>query len=194
MVSLVSQDAFLQDAVETVVHAPGGLDVAIAFVRDHVASKFVEVALPTSQLENRPERRIPTGSLLVAAGFPEQFTYDAHHPAGWVQHRFVDILNYTSDFRHDHRFISIGWKEGEMVGHDFPFDEVGVPRGATIPLKKPTGLSGGPVFLIRATRKNEIWSLGADASLIGVSIEFKNRRELALPWWRWASWVQETMG
>lgn len=189
MVSLVTQHEFVQDAVETVEHAPGGLDVAIAFVRDRIASEFINVALSTSQLETRPERHVPRASLLVAAGFPEQFTYDARHPAGWIQHRFVDILNFTSDFGHDHRFISIGWKDGEIVGHEFPFDDLGVPRGEKIPFRKPDGISGGPVYLIGTTRKDEIWAPSADASLIGVAIEYKSQRELALPWWRWSSWV-----
>jgi hypothetical protein len=126
LVSLVTIDEFHQDVVDEVVPAPNNVDVAIAFVRQSVGPALRERALALESIEFSTERQIPKGALLVAAGFPEQFTYDERHPThGWLQHRFVDILNPTSDFKHDHRFISIGWKQGTVTGKTFPFEDLG---------------------------------------------------------------------
>lgn len=194
LISLVTETEFVQDAVDEVVHAPGRLDVAITFLRSSASSQLLHYALPLERIEQRSERRIPEGSMLIAAGFPEQFTYDAHHPDGPVQHRFADILNYTSDFTHDDRTISIAWKQGQVTGDSFPYDDLEVPRDRAIQFKKPTGLSGGPVYLVRTTRKETLWSPSGDATLIGVATEFTvNRREQALPWWRWSQWVMDML-
>lgn len=194
LISLVTTGAFVQDAVDEVVHAPERLDVALAFLRESVSSQLRQHALPVDRLEQQSERRIHEGSMLIAAGFPEQFTYDAHHPSGTVQHRFADILNYTSDFTHDDRTISIAWKQGQITGDAFPYDDLAVPRDRAIQFRKPTGLSGGPVYLVRATREDMLWSPSGDATLIGVATEFTvNRREQALPWWRWSNWVADML-
>lgn len=193
-ISLVTTDEFHQDVVDEVVHAPDNVDVAIAFVRRSVAPAFRDSALALESIEFSTKRKIPQGSLLVAAGFPEQFTYDERHPThGWLQHRFVDVLNPTSDFKHDHRFISIRWKQGTVTGETFPFEDLGVPRETPIQFKKPSGLSGGPVYRVRTTQKGVLWSPTSDATLVGIAIEFVSRRELALPWWRWSQWVRNVM-
>jgi hypothetical protein len=192
-VSLVTQHELLEDAVERVEHASDGLDIALAFVRNRTARRLVDLALPTTQLETRAECCIARGSLLVVGGFPAQFTYDVRHSGGCIQHRFVDMVNFSTDFGHDDRLISIRWKDGEFTGHEFPFEDLGVPRGRKIPLQKPSGVSGGPVFLIRRTRKNEIWAPNSDVTLVGVAIEYKDQRELALPWWRWSSWATQML-
>lgn len=193
LVSLVTQDEFLQDAVDEVIHAPG-LDIAIAFVRDTTRRRVRDHAIALDRIEMSAERRLAKGSQLVMAGFPAQFAYDAQHPhRGWLQHRFTDILHYTSDHDHDDKVISIAWKQGQITGYEFPLDDIGVPREQAIPLKKPRGLSGGPVYQIRSTRKGVLWSPANDVSLVGIATEYTNRRELALPWWRWSSWVREVL-
>jgi hypothetical protein len=194
LVSLVTTDEFHQDVVDEVVHAPNNLDIAIAFVRKSVAPALRKSALALESIESSNERQIPQGAMLVAAGFPKPFTHDERHPLhGWLQHRFVDILNPTSDFNHDHRFISIGWKQGTVTGETFPFEDLGVPRETPIQFRKPSGLSGGPVYRVRSTQKGVLWSPTSDAALVGVATEFVNRRELALPWWRWSQWVRDLM-
>jgi hypothetical protein len=195
LVSLVTREAFVQDAVVDVVHAPGSLDIALAFVRDPIAGSLRGLAIGPDRLETSTARTIPKGAQLVAAGFPEQFTFDARHPDhGWLQHRFVDIFHYTSEFNHDDRNISIVWESGHVTGDSFPYDELDVPRDTKVQFKKPNGLSGGPVYHIRSTRAGSLWSPSSDATLIGVATSFTNRRELALPWWRWADWVREALG
>jgi hypothetical protein len=186
-VSVVTQAEFIEDAVDEVIHAQG-LDIAIAFVRDTISSRVRELAISMERIETSDERRLAKGSQLVAAGFPEQFTYDARHPEhGWLQHRFADILHYTSEFDHDDQAISIAWKQGQITGNSFPFDDLGVPRDQTVQFKKPSGLSGGPVYHVRSPRKGLLWSPTSDATLIGIAAEFTNRRELAIPWWRWST-------
>ncbi|MGE0551595.1 MAG: serine protease [Kofleriaceae bacterium] len=195
LVSLVTREGFVQDTVDEVVHAPERLDIALAFVREPLASSLRGLAIGPDRFETSTARTIPNGAQLVAAGFPEQFTFDARHPThGWLQHRFVDIFHYTTDFNHDDRNISIVWESGHVIGDSFPYDELEVPRDAKVQFKKPNGLSGGPVYYIRSTRAGSLWSPSADATLIGIATEFTNRRELALPWWRWSDWVREALG
>jgi hypothetical protein len=195
LVSLVTREAFVEDAIEDVVHPPGGLDIALAFVRDRIAGSLRALAIGPDRLEASGARTIPKGAQLVAAGFPEQFTFDARHPNhGWLQHRFVDIFHYTTEFKHDDRNISIAWKSGHVIGDSFPYEELDVPRNTRVQFKKPNGLSGGPVYHIRSSSADSLWSPSSDATLIGIATSFTNRRELALPWWRWVDWVRDVLG
>ena len=54
-------------------------------------------------------------------------------------------------------------------------------------------VSGGPVYRVRTTQTGVLWSPTSDATLVGIATEFVNRRELALPWWRWSKWVGDVM-
>jgi hypothetical protein len=194
LVSLVTTDEFLENVVVEVKQAPNGIDVALAFVEGSTSAVLRKHALGIESIESSAQRIVAPGTLLLTAGFPKQFTYDAHHPSrGSLQHRFADIINYTTDFKHDNRFISIAWKQGALTGQTFPHDDLGVRRGETIQLKKPVGLSGGPVYRVRTTQKDMLWSPTSDATLVGVASEFTNRRELAVPWWHWAHWVTEML-
>jgi len=192
LITLASNEGLVEDCVEE-VHHHDKVDIAVAILRPKVATIWAHLALRLSQVEIQPERRLSPGHLLVMGGFPNQFRRDVVLSHNARIDRFVPIVQFTSDYGHDSRSISIRWKHGVISGSEFPFDDLGVPRRTQIPLRKPTGMSGGPLFRVTPTRRGTLWSPESDMHLIGVAYAFSAHREQAVPWWHWSSWLHSRL-
>jgi hypothetical protein len=189
----VTDDVFYGDVVDGIVRAPEGIDVAMVWVRSQFQSKLLARCIDLDRVESRADRRIDRDVLLAVAGFPKQFTFDRRVDVNIVEARFVDSIRYTYDHRHDHEHISIGWRSAKISGESFPHAEFGTDPTTMTPLRKPAGISGGPVYTVAATRPNSLWAPSQDARLVGVASKWNTQREHAVPYWRWNEWLRDAL-
>lgn len=191
----VEQGVFIEDAIEHCLRHPDAeVDVGIAKVREDVANALRARALTLQSIELSRVHRVEAASQLVVAGFPQQFQEDAELDEGVIEHRFAGFIYWSRTHGHDDRLLSIKWREGFTVDRETvaPHPLLRRPPDQPLPLKKPRGISGGPVFRVRSNTAAQ-FSPENDVHLIGVAIEFDKESERAAPWWRWERWVSAWM-
>lgn len=183
---------FFFDAVEGVAQHPvRDVDVAVALLRPDAASQLLPFAHTFDQVESSPDHRVERDAPLVAGGFPDQFTTDALVSESLVEHRFTAIVRFTKRHGHDRRRLSLDWTAGYPIdrGRSPAHAAFDVERGRPFHLKKPRGLSGGPIYRI-TPGPFESFDPSSHCKLIAVAVEYVNRRELAVPWWSWLAWLR----
>jgi hypothetical protein len=190
---LVTTDRFFRDVSDGHLIAPGHVDVALVWVNADIADALRPLAMDASVIDTRDPALLGRHDLLVVAGFSEQFVHDVSVDEHVIENRFVDGVRYTYEHGHDDRKISIAWREARIRGPDFPHRLLGIDADAMTPLKKPRGVSGGPVFRVVPTVAGTIWLPSAALRLVGIAYEWNKQREHAVPYWRWASWVNEQL-
>lgn len=187
-VSIITDDGFCANAIREVIRAPDHLDVALARVADHWAEGLLARCIAPTLVEAAPRKGFSfDGKVLVAAGFPNQFRFDRRGAHGTVD-CFVDMVRFSDEVGLDDRAITVSWHAAKIKGETFPHQELGIQPDTLTPLKKPKGISGGPVYAVSQTQKNALWSPGKDARLVGVAVAYNHRREQVVPYWRWRDW------
>jgi hypothetical protein len=188
---LVTTERFYEDVRESHVLAPGHVDVAVVWLKPKIGEVLRLQALDADIIDTRDPSLLGEHDLLVAAGFSEQFVHDVRIDESVVENRFVDGVRYTYEHGHDDRKISIAWREAFIRGDEFPHRLLRIDANAATPLKKPRGVSGGPVLRVIAAEPGKIWLPLASLRLVGIAYEWNKQREHAVPYWRWAVWLNE---
>jgi hypothetical protein len=185
-----AENKLYEDAVVGVAMHPTD-DVGLGLVRRELQAHLAGFAMDLDQVECSNVRRIEQGARLLAAGFPSQFTQNIPIADDRVEHRFTALLKYTAMHNHDHRRLSIDWREGYPIDRagPSPHKALDVPAGSPVYLKKPSGLSGGPVFRVSVATTVEGFDPKTHCRLVGIAVEFKDQRQLAVPWWVWSDWL-----
>lgn len=168
----------LRDA--TVLRAPTG-DVAV-------------VPLPRSDLDScafDPEElseatTVAKGQQVMVLGYPESLKFVARDRLGEITNMSTHTYGgFAAGSSRDS--LSIEWKVGESTEEQAqPFRHLGVKPGLQ-PLSKPTGISGGGVWLIR--KQPGIWTVEGAVRFVAVPHEYVSQRQLAVPVWRWRDWL-----
>lgn len=168
--------------------APGDLDVAAIILKSAVADVLRSKAVSASDMDDCSHpRELGKGTPLIVAGFPLQFSHEVTNQFGNPQRRNTDIVAAIQSSGCDQRFVSFDWKGGQFDGDEFPFSKLGLSPGQHVPFKKPSGLSGAPVF--RVDEQISGIMSRTPLRLCAIASQFSNGREQAIPIWRWRNWI-----
>jgi hypothetical protein len=151
---------------------------------------IVELAMTVSTLSDRTQ--VTKGEGLLVSGYPKQGCFMDEDAAGKIL-RMGDISYFTHAAGSDAGTLSMDWKESLTDEATAAlFKKTGMKAGRN-PMKKPSGLSGGAVWLWHKTEPGELWSPQVQVSMIGIPHEFANSRQLAIPVWRWKEWLRTSL-
>jgi hypothetical protein len=179
------------DAITKTISAPQKLDIALMMVHPDVASEVLaqDNAIPLSALDSCDHQdTLGKGTQLVVGGFPIQYQYQAGS-----QTRNIDIVCFAKSAGCDGTRLSFDWSTVEVRGDSFPAAQLNIYPETRFEQTKPSGLSGAPVFRAIQPQNGEIWVPHTAMRLAAIAVEFKSRRELAIPVWCWRTWVQEML-
>jgi hypothetical protein len=182
----------IDDAIERIWFHPDRIDVAVAHLRD--PSRLASFAITPARIAKADVFPIKKTDPLLVVGFPTQLMIDSPNHATKIMHRHLsDIAYLTTLVGADKNALSIHWDEAQ-VGEEVaaPHQLAGLAQGTTFSLKKPSGISGGGVWLFDAEYSG-LWAPERIATFVAVPHEFKSKRQLALPATLWRDWLVEVI-
>lgn len=168
-----------------------------AFITKHPSLDLALIRLPEGELSAlafatsalSDVTTVSKGAPLVVSGFPEHISFTDHDDLGEIL-RCGDMTSYSIAAGSDATSLSVEWKQTTITEETAQrFAKTGAKAGLQ-GLKKPKGLSGGAVWLWdNAGASAVVWVPSLMVRMVGVPVEFKNQRELAVPIWTFRDWL-----
>jgi hypothetical protein len=171
------------------------IDVALALLTDAAAESFRDAAVPLSMVARSDEDASCDSAYLC--GFPFDYrVYEVDHQAKFVSQN-VSVFTYLTKVEGlDEKLrYRVTWTEGIPHSVTENMSALGVEEGKTFKHKRPSGISGGPLWKFDRVPPDQIWSPSVASRLIGVASAWdQDSVSLCPSSLLWGDWFYDTVG
>lgn len=172
-------------------------DVAVALLTETAATRFSDIAFPSSSVAISSDWEIGETDSTVIAGYPTLYRGRQVDDSRKLVEQFYVGVTYLTivepglDKKGRYR---VQWDEGVMLDPEGNFKFLGLKDGELQDLTHPGGISGGPLWTFRAkTPKTELWSPEKRGRIVGVASRFLEGVEFAPSVKGWGDWFLDVI-